>query len=108
MMSDRLKTLLQWLEEKPTDSFLIFAVAQEYHKTERFEEAIKTYRKLEKVNPDYVGLYYHLAHCYVTVENHGEALDVYNSGIEVARKLNDQHALSELLNARTNLEMEML
>ena len=72
------------------------------------DEAIKTYRKLESMDPDYVGLYYHLAHCYVILENNTEALEVYNAGIEIARKLNDHHALSELQNARTNLEMEML
>lgn len=108
MKSERLATLLEWLKEKPGDSFLNFALAQEYQKMDNLEEAIKTYLQLKSADPDYVGLYYHLAHCYVTSENPDEALQVYNSGIEVARKLNDQHALSELLNAKTNLEMEML
>jgi tetratricopeptide (TPR) repeat protein len=108
MKSERLKILLQWLDEKPNDSFLIFALAQEYHKREDYEAAIKTYRKLETKDPDYVGLYYHLAYCHVLLENNTEALEVYNAGIEIARKLNDHHALSELQNAKTNLEMEML
>jgi len=36
-----------------------------------------------------------------------KALNIYEEGIIVARQLNDTHALSELKNAKMNLEIEM-
>lgn len=35
------------------------------------------------------------------------ALEAYTAGINVAKKIPDFHALSELNNAKLNLEMEM-
>ena len=59
------------------------------------------------MNSDYVGLYYHLGALHVAMEEPQKGMMVYEEGIEVAKKLNDHHALSELMNAKINLEMEI-
>jgi tetratricopeptide (TPR) repeat protein len=108
MTLTRINTLLKFLEESPDDTFLLFALAQEYKQLAQFEPAISWYIKLKNLDPDYVGLYYHLAESYAKLDDLTNAMVTYDEGMAIARKLNDQHALSELSNARTNLEMEML
>lgn len=105
MNLDRLNSLLQMLEEDKQDSFIRFAVAKEYEKLDDVSMALHYYTELKNDNPDYVGLYYHLAKLHEYMDNENEAMTVYLEGIEVAKKLKDFHALSELNNAKTNLEM---
>jgi hypothetical protein len=54
-----------------------------------------------------VGMYYHLAKLYEKLENVDLAIQTYTEGINVAKRLSDFHALSELNSAKMNLEMEM-
>jgi len=103
----RLDNLKALHNEDPDDDFVLYALAQEYSKIEDFERSLAHYLLLKEKSPDYVGLYYHLAALYVDLEEPEKALDIYNTGITVANKLNDQHALSELMNAKTNLELEL-
>lgn len=96
-----------FLEDDPKDTFVLFALAKEYEKLNVLKMAIETYEKLKQVDPDYVGLYYHLANAYVLVSDKENAAKTYEDGIEVAKKLADFHALSELHNAKTNFELEL-
>lgn len=59
------------------------------------------------IDPDYVGTYYHLGKLYEEIEEGEKALEIYQKGIEIAKKIKDQHALSELMGAKMNLEMEL-
>ena len=103
----RVNKLETMIEEDPKDEFVMFALAQEYDKLGLLEQSVKWYNQLKTVNPDYVGLYYHLASVYAELEKEEEAVETYNIGIEIAKKLNDQHALSELQNAKLNYELEL-
>ncbi len=103
----RLQQLTGMLKEDPNDEFLLFAIAQEYTKLEQLETAIDHYNQLKNMNPEYVGLYYHLAAAYAELELVKEAARTYEEGILIAQKLGDQHALSELMNAKMNFELEM-
>ena len=105
---DRMKKILSLLEDQPDDQFLNYALAQEYQRQENYELAIRQYRRLKEINEEYVGLYYHLADCLTQLGTKSEAMMVYDEGIIVAKRLNDQHALSELQNARMNLEMDLI
>jgi hypothetical protein len=58
-------------------------------------------------DPGYVGMYYHLGKLYEKMGEPELALEAYTAGINVAKKIPDFHALSELNNAKLNLEMEM-
>jgi tetratricopeptide (TPR) repeat protein len=104
----RLQQLFSLLEQNPKDSFVRFALAKEYENTGDQEKALEFYINLLKDDPDYVGAYFHLAQLYVERNETGEAMKIYHTGIEVAKKLSDHHALSELMAAKTNLEMEDL
>ena len=103
----RVNKLETMIEEDPKDEFVMFALAQEYNKMGLLEKSVEWYNQLKTVNPDYVGLYYHLASVYAELEKEEEAVETYNIGIEIAKKLNDQHALSELQNAKLNYELEL-
>jgi predicted Zn-dependent protease len=107
MNKDRLNQLLGMLEDDPKDSFLRYAVAKEYENGELNQEALEEYLTIKKNDPDYVGMYYHLAKLYEKLENVDLAIQTYTEGINVAKRLSDFHALSELNSAKMNLEMEM-
>jgi len=103
----RLHQLLALWENSPEDAFLLFAMAKEYEKMADEDKALEFYTKLKTGQPDYVGCYYHLAKLYERQENFELALETYQTGMEVAKKQNDQHAYSELSNAKLNLELEL-
>lgn len=107
MSSNRLQSLLTMFDEKKPDSFVLFAIAKEYEYLENMQEAIQKYEDLKTLDPNYVGLYYHLAKAYEGKDMPEKAIKIYEEGIQVAKKQADFHALSELNNAKTNLEMEM-
>lgn len=108
MKSNRLQQLLTLLNESPTDSFLLFAIAKEYEKNEADDEALDYYLKLEMADPDYVGLYYHLGKLYERRGAYQTAFEKYSRGIEAARKANDRHAEGELATARMIVEEDYL
>ncbi len=100
---NRLDQLLQLIKESPDDSFLNFALAKEYEKGEKNQLALKHYLHILKVEPEYIGLYYHLGKLYEIQSEPQKAFETYTDGMHIAKKLNDQHALSELAGARLSL-----
>ena len=107
MTNSRLTKLMTFLEVSPDDSFLLFAIAKEYEKLGVVDRALEYYLKLTTTDADYVGTYYHLGKLYEEEEANKKALAIYQKGIEIAKKIKDQHALSELMGAKMNLEMEL-
>lgn len=105
MNTDRLTMLQSLHNNDPKDSFVRFALAKEYEKLNDFNKALQYYTDLKMDDPDYVGLYYHLAKLLEALDNDEAAMAIYDEGIAIAKKFKDFHALSELNNARTNLEM---
>lgn len=106
MQPNRIETLKSFLIEDPTDSFILFALAKEYEKIGTLKIALDTYNDLKTLDPDYVGLYYHLAGLHIKLGQVDEALKTYEEGIIVAKKAADFHALSELHNAKMNIGIE--
>ncbi|MFK7981108.1 MAG: tetratricopeptide repeat protein [Saprospiraceae bacterium] len=107
MTNSRLSKLMAFLQDSPDDSFILFAIAKEHEKLGAVKDAFDYYEKLTAVDPDYVGTYYHLGKLHEEEEETAQALMVYQKGIEIAKKIKDQHALSELMGAKMNLEMEL-
>ena len=107
-MEERIHKLLYFLHESPDDTFLLFALAKEYDILHKDEEAERYYKRLMEIDEQYVGLYFHFGKFYEKLERPEEALDIYKKGIAMAQKLSEHHALSELMSAKTNLEMEMI
>jgi len=50
-----------------------------------------------------VGSYYHLAKLYERNQQTDAAIEIYTKGMEVAKKLKDNHNLNELRSAYDNL-----
>ena len=107
MSESRLNKLLSYYEKDGQDAFIIFALAKEYEQLSQNDKALEHYLELKKKHSDYIGLYYHLAKLFEKLGDTTLAMDTYNEGVELAKSQKDFHALSELNNARMNLEMEM-
>lgn len=103
MSTPRLKTLLNFLEESPNDSFITFAIAKEYEKMGDQQQALASYLKLKENDPNYVGLYYHLGKLYEQLDEIETAFFTYKKGMEVAKSAGDQHAFNELAGAKLYL-----
>lgn len=102
----RLEQLTAFLAQNPKDSFLCFAVAKEHEGMGNMEQALEFYQKLQETDPMYVGTYYHLGKLQEKMGLAGQALQTYREGMEVAKKLGDRHALSELAAAKMELSDE--
>lgn len=95
----RIEQLQEFLKEKPQDCFLRHALALEYIKTGKLEEARFLLEHILKDNPDYVGSYYALGKLLEQMELLDEAETVYTKGMNQAKNLGDNHAYSELRSA---------
>ncbi len=106
-MSSRISTLAKAVKEHPEDPFYKFTLALEMLKIDQAEKANVLFESIRTQNPDYVGVYYHLAKLYEQLGENKKALDTYASGMEVATQQNDNHTKSELSAALLNLKLEM-
>ena len=93
----RIPQLLKMIETKPRDSFLRHALALEYLKEGSRENALNLFKALLSDDPGYVGSYYHLGKIYEMQGKNQEAIEVYESGMKVAKEAGDRHAYNELL-----------
>lgn len=105
-MNARIERLKELLKQSPHDGFIRFALAKEFEKLGDHLKAIELLDNLIKDQPEYVGAYYHLAELLKSEERNDEALIIYVNGMEISKKLGDQHAYSELQNAKLNMEIE--
>lgn len=100
---NRLEQLLQFEKENPTDSFIQYCLALEYIKSGDHEKALAGFRGLIQRDENYVATYYHLGKLCEQLGEKTEAEATYTHGLQIARKINDHHAYSELLNAKNEL-----
>lgn len=107
MHSIRIERLKSLIVENPNDTFALFALAKEYEKIGELENSIQLFEKLLVIDSKYIGAYYHLGKTYEQLDEVKKALNIYEAGILLAQELKDTHSLSELKNAKMNLELEM-
>jgi len=100
----RIDTLKQFLEEDPKDSFSRYALAMEYAKLERDDDAIAEYRTVIENDPDYVATYYQLGKALQSQGRVDDAREAYRTGIAVAGRKGDAHTRDELTAALEMLE----
>ena len=96
MQLSRLEKLLEFLQNEPEDEFLQYALATEYLRLNDTEKALQYYESLIKNHPDYVGTYYHLGKLYEALNRKPDAINIYEKGMETAKRKRDNHAFSEL------------
>ncbi len=100
---DRIEKLKEFLKASPTDSFLQHALALEYIKLGNEEEARRLFEELLNREPGYVGSYYHLAKLLERNDHTAEAINIYEKGMEEAKKAGDNHSFGELRGAYEEL-----
>ncbi|MGF1639040.1 MAG: tetratricopeptide repeat protein [Cyclobacteriaceae bacterium] len=105
MLNNRLEQLLDLLEDDPNDPFNLYAVAIEYKGTEPIK-SIPFFDKLLQNHPEYLPGYYHAAALYAEFSDNEKAIALYQQGISLAIKQQNQHALRELNNAMNELILE--
>lgn len=102
----RFLQILEFLKNSPDDPFLIFALAKEYEKMEKWDEAVDQYKILVESHPRYIGTYYHYGSLYRLLGNNPEAMEIFNKGINIATDMKEYHALGELNQIKSELENE--
>lgn len=93
---NRIQQLLQMLEEDPSDQFLQYALALEYHKLGEGKKAIDM---LKRLSDDYLPKYYQLGKLFEEHLQLEEALEIYRKGENLARKVGDLKTANELAEA---------
>jgi tetratricopeptide (TPR) repeat protein len=100
---NRIEKINDMLIATPNDCFLLHALGLEYVKISELKYAIEAFRKVLKSDSQYVGTYYHLAKTYEELHQNSDAIETYEMGIEIAKKVNDKHAQNELQMALDDL-----
>ncbi len=88
----------------PAKAFPRYGLAMEYKKASRFEEAIREFEEAMKLDANYVAAWFHCGMAYEAWGKLDDAKRVYREGIEVARRIGNGHALSEITAALQALE----
>ena len=95
--------LQRFLQENPKDSFSRYALALEYAKSDRNDEAVRELETVIRNDPDYVATYYQLGQIYQKLVLDDEAEKTYRTGIVVASRMGNLHAQGELAQALDSL-----
>ena len=101
---DRIEKLLEFMQASDKDSFLQHALALEYIKVGKDEEARKLFNEILLREPTYVGSYYHLGKLLERAGDFDKAVRVYKRGMEEAKAADDNHSYSELMMALEDIE----
>lgn len=100
----RIEKLLEYMKTSDTDSFLQHALALEYIKIGKDEEARKLFNELLLREPTYIGSYYHLGKLLERAGDFDKAIKIYKRGIEEAQRAGDNHSRMELQGALEDIE----
>lgn len=95
----RISLLKKFLETDPNDSFSRYALALDYIKLNRLDDAAKELEHLLTHTPDYTATYYHLGKVYEQQGRTEDAKKVYQTGITLTAQRGEAHANKELREA---------
>ncbi len=85
------------LENAPEDTFLLFAAAKEFDALNKWSEAKTYYYRLLDIDQEYIGAYYHLSELHHRSEEIKKAEEIAEKGIKLAKALQDEKNLAELI-----------
>lgn len=100
----RIEKLLEYMKTSGKDSFLQHALALEYIKIDKDEEARELFNEILLREPTYIGSYYHLGKLLERAGDFDRAARVYKRGMEEAKKAGDNHTYSELQGALEEID----
>jgi tetratricopeptide (TPR) repeat protein len=98
-MNKRLAFLEQHTASGTADSFAFYGLGMEYRKEGRIDDALATFAKLKAKDADYVPMYLMAGQMLIDAGRSAEARTWLETGIEVAQRKGDSHALGELQSA---------
>lgn len=102
-MNKRLAFLEQTTQSGSADSFAWYALALEYRKEQRWDDAIAAFRSLREKDPAYLALYLMAGQTLGEAERPAEAREWLEAGITLARARGDGKTLGELESALADL-----
>ena len=85
-MSDRIEVFRQMLESDPDNPMVMFGLANEYLKSDSYDEAIEILEKYLTYQTDEGAAYGMLARAYQAIGNPAKAISAYDRGIDVSLK----------------------
>jgi predicted Zn-dependent protease len=103
VVNKRLAFLEQTTRAGGADSFAWYALALEYRKEQRFDDAVQAFETLRKNDPGYLALYLMAGQTLAEAGRAAEASTWLAQGIALARERGDSKTLSELENALADL-----
>ena len=106
MQVDRLKLLIEFLQDEPQEPFNRYAVAMELLKVDT-QKSIEHLEILLNEFPDYLPTYYQLAQLYFDKDELEKAAEVYKAGIALAKAQKNLKIEKELEGAYQMLKDEM-
>ncbi|MGD8426160.1 MAG: hypothetical protein PVH63_00955 [Balneolaceae bacterium] len=104
---EKRKQLARQIKQNPGDSFSKFALALEFRKDGEFSKARILFEDILNNDPEYVGVYYHLGKLYEVLDKPYDARELYQKGIDIAKKQKEVRTKSELAEALIQLEIEL-
>jgi predicted Zn-dependent protease len=102
-VNKRLAFLEQTTRAGTADSFAWYALALEYRKEQRWDDAVATFTTLREKDPGYLALYLMAGQTLVEAGRSAEAGDWLRAGMELARARGDGKTLGELESALADL-----
>jgi tetratricopeptide (TPR) repeat protein len=102
-MSDRLTKLMKLYALDASDTFVLYAIAQEHAKANDHAQAIDWYQRTIDADPGYSYAYYHKARSQQAAGDLASARQTVHAGIVAAHKAADTKALGELSTLQTEL-----
>jgi tetratricopeptide (TPR) repeat protein len=100
---NRIEKLHELLQQLPDDNFLRHALALEYIKLQKDDEARNLFEAILNNSPEYIGSYYHLGKLLERNSEKELAIKWYEKGMQQAKAANDNHAYNELQAAYEDL-----
>jgi Flp pilus assembly protein TadD len=92
----RKQQLEEMLAEDPSDPFLRYGLAMEHVSAGQDDDALRCFRELIQVAPDYVPAYMQAGRTLTRLQRDDEARTLYREGIATARQKGDLHAADEM------------
>lgn len=92
----RKQQLEEMLAEDPDDPFLRYGLAMEHVSAGDLEAAVRGFRDLVALAPDYVPAYLQAGQALARLGRAAEARDVLRQGIAAATRQNEPHAKGEM------------
>ncbi len=99
MIKNKIEELQEFLTKEPEDSFIKYALALEYIKIEKFDNAFIYLNDILEKDEGYLAVYYQSGKAFEHVGQQEKATSVYLKGIEIARRQGKKHILAELQQA---------